>query len=222
MEKIVMGGVNNFAPSIREVPDFLAKGHTNMINVSKKFETCFREVIKEVGFNNMRDSELLKLTIRNKLEDLTREKNLLLILVDEGKINKILEELKGNGSVPFGKIQQIKNYMITRYGIDSNFILMLINSICRVMESNFNLPKGKRACEQLKQMRAKFAEANGIDYEEEECTNQEPCNGICPYCEMKNKELLEKAHLLAREKELCFPQIKIEPIKNEMRDDAET
>lgn len=42
---------------------------------------------------------------------------------------------------------------------------------------------GKKTCDQLKSIRVKLAEANGIDYTPHECDNEKACFGTCPLCE---------------------------------------
>lgn len=43
--------------------------------------------------------------------------------------------------------------------------------------------RGKDICKELKAVRKRIAEENGIDLEIPECTYQGPCKGTCPRCE---------------------------------------
>lgn len=69
--------------------------------------------------------------------------------------------------------------------------------------------KGKNTCRKLKKMRRQFADENGIEYEEEECTYNGPCEGTCQYCDDKTKELIQKAYDLAGIQEVNFPQVEV-------------
>lgn len=42
---------------------------------------------------------------------------------------------------------------------------------------------GKYKCKQLKALRKRIADENGIPLEQKECTYDGPCRGTCPYCE---------------------------------------
>lgn len=72
---------------------------------------------------------------------------------------------------------------------------------------------GKSTCRQLKEMRKIFAEINGIDFYEKECTYDGPCQGTCPYCDAKTKELLEKASRL--QKDVLYPKTEVTRRKRE-------
>lgn len=53
--------------------------------------------------------------------------------------------------------------------------------------------EGKDKCEQLREIRMKFAKDNDIDYEFKECTHEGPCAGTCPLCDKEAKDLAEIA-----------------------------
>ena len=42
---------------------------------------------------------------------------------------------------------------------------------------------GKEKCEQLKEIRKRIADANGIPYKTKSCTHEDDCLGTCPACE---------------------------------------
>ncbi len=49
--------------------------------------------------------------------------------------------------------------------------------------------RGKDICKELKAVRKRIAEENGIDLEIPECTYQGPCKGTCPRCESEVRYL---------------------------------
>lgn len=69
--------------------------------------------------------------------------------------------------------------------------------------------KGKSTCKKLKEMRRKFADANGIDFEEEECTYEGPCEGTCAYCDAKTNELIQKAYEMAGVETINYPEVEV-------------
>lgn len=48
---------------------------------------------------------------------------------------------------------------------------------------------GKHICRQLKAVRRRIADENGIPLEQRQCTHQGPCSGTCPYCEAEARYL---------------------------------
>ena len=48
-----------------------------------------------------------------------------------------------------------------------------------------------------------------IDSIEEECTYNGPCNGTCPYCDSKTRELTNKAKELQKNGAIVYPTIDI-------------
>ncbi len=54
------------------------------------------------------------------------------------------------------------------------------------------IPGGREKCEQLREIRKKIAEANGIEYEPVECFHEGPCAGTCPVCDEEIRYLDEQ------------------------------
>ncbi len=48
---------------------------------------------------------------------------------------------------------------------------------------------GKHKCNQLKAVRKRIADENGIPLKQKECTYDGPCRGTCPYCEAEMRYL---------------------------------
>ncbi len=57
--------------------------------------------------------------------------------------------------------------------------------------TEFNHP-GRDKCDQLREIRKKIAEENGIDYTPQECHHTGSCTGTCPACEAEVKYLEEQ------------------------------
>lgn len=140
------------------------------------------------------------------------------IAYDENAIEKMIGEAN-----TFERSQQIKVGILSReisktYGLDEEFMQLILSAfmeaICRAGLSE----RGKNTCAQLKELRRLFALTNGIDYEEEDCTYEGPCEGTCPYCDAKTKELLQKAEEL---KIVEYPQVDIDEIEPEEMDDRD-
>ena len=74
---------------------------------------------------------------------------------------------------------------------------------------------GRSICNTLKEMRRQFADVNGIEYEEEDCTNPNPCTGTCPYCEERNRYLLDQAAKLSEKKDIVYPDFNLSDSANE-------
>lgn len=51
------------------------------------------------------------------------------------------------------------------------------------------MQRGKYKCKQLKAVRKRIADENGIPLEQKECTYDGPCRGTCPYCEAEMRYL---------------------------------
>ncbi|MEE3481664.1 MAG: hypothetical protein VZQ80_06720 [Lachnospiraceae bacterium] len=128
-------------------------------------------------------------------------------LIGSGLAETIIDRInEGSDGIP-GRQEVIQNKGDTRlqndrlYEIAKEFAIGLRQGLLRSKERF-----GKKICNTFKEMRREFAAANGIDYSEEDCTNPEPCRGTCPYCEGKNKELLDKADALSRTQEIIYPE----------------
>ena len=53
---------------------------------------------------------------------------------------------------------------------------------------------GKNICSQLKEIRRRVADENGIPLEQHECTYDGDCDGTCPRCEAEVKYLEQELH----------------------------
>lgn len=84
----------------------------------------------------------------------------------------------------------------------------MLNAIDRAVQERAN-SVGKTVCNQLKEMRRKFAEANQIEYEEEDCTEIRPCEGTCPYCEERTRYLVNEAKKIAVIRDVVYPQVEV-------------
>lgn len=51
------------------------------------------------------------------------------------------------------------------------------------------MQRGKYKCKQLKAVRKRIADENGIPLKQKECTYDGPCRGTCPYCEAEVRYL---------------------------------
>lgn len=51
------------------------------------------------------------------------------------------------------------------------------------------MQRGKYKCKQLKALRKRIADENGIPLKQKECTYDGPCRGTCPYCESELRQL---------------------------------
>ena len=51
------------------------------------------------------------------------------------------------------------------------------------------MKRGKHICNQLKAVRRRIADENGIPLEQRECTHTGDCRGTCPYCEAEMRYL---------------------------------
>lgn len=51
------------------------------------------------------------------------------------------------------------------------------------------MQRGKYKCKQLKALRKRIADENGIPLKQKECTYDGPCRGTCPYCESEMRYL---------------------------------
>lgn len=90
-------------------------------------------------------------------------------------------------------------------------------------------PNGKDICNQLKMMRQKLAEANGIDFHTVDCPSTGPCAGTCPQCDKELTELAERLSLINPDQRI-YPEVMVEnfhsgfgpmPLPKESSDDDE-
>lgn len=103
-------------------------------------------------------------------------------LISSGLAETIIDRINGGSDGIPGRKEVIQNKGDTLlrndliYEITKEFAIGLRQGLLRSKERF-----GKKICNTFKEMRREFAEANGIDYSEEDCTNPEPCKGTCPY-----------------------------------------
>ena len=79
---------------------------------------------------------------------------------------------------------------------------------------------GKKLCEELRQMRIDFAEANDIPFVPEHCDHNGPCAGTCPQCDAElrylNEQIEEKKSSRGK-KEIQFPEHKLKTMPSSAR-----
>ena len=57
------------------------------------------------------------------------------------------------------------------------------------------MENGKKVCRELKTVRQKIADANGIEYNPNECNHKGDCPGSCPACEEEVRYLEQQLNL---------------------------
>lgn len=67
---------------------------------------------------------------------------------------------------------------------------------------------GKEICKKLREIRKKFADTNGIEFNSEECSYNGPCAGTCEKCDEELKYLQKQIEKLDN-KDIVYPYYKI-------------
>lgn len=124
--------------------------------------------------------------------------NVARIAVREGLIDRLVKDGNKPTTVQRATLDSSIRYMTDELGMGYEASAEVLLSFQAAINKSISTIRGKSICHQLKDMRRRFADINGIPFEEEECTHEGPCAGTCPYCDSKTKELNDKAKQLGK------------------------
>ena len=171
-------------------------------------QTTAENIFKEHGLQILKDGERVSQCFRDEMSP-SRSRNIITMIFDCGAAETLAAEDANADMLRAGICERLAD----EYGVSRNISEPIIEKLQRAIENTRTARKnqfGRSICNSLKEMRRQFADANGIEYEEEDCTNPNPCTGTCPYCEQKNKYLLEEAAKLSQQKDIVYPKFKVE------------
>lgn len=142
----------------------------------------------------------------------SRELNIIALIFECGKAETLV-----NDDADMVRYDICKKLNV-EYGISKDISEPVVRKMQAAIEKTKLARKkqfGRSICNTLKEMRRQFADANGIEYEEKECMNPNPCTGTCPYCEERNRYLLDQAAKLSAEKDIVYPDFNLSVSANE-------
>lgn len=177
-------------------------------DLTDEVQATAENIFKEHGLQILKDGEKVSEYFRDEMSS-SRSRNIITMIFDCGAGETLAAEDANADMLRAG----ICEHLADEYGVSRNISEPIVKKIQRAIENTRTARKnqfGRSICNSLKEMRRQFADANGIDYEEEDCTNPNPCTGTCPYCEQKNKYLLEEAAKLSQQKDIVYPKFKVE------------
>lgn len=188
------------------------------VNYNRPAYDLIQKIIAENGVRALADQRIFW---KIADEELSKNKKLDLyieIAFNEHAVDKLIAAAKDDESMQAELVSDLADEISTEYGVDEEFMgEVLAAFIVALSRANISA-RGKNTCAQLKELRRLFASTNGIKYWEEDCTYEGPCEGTCPYCDAKTKELLEKAEELRTVK---YPYMEIEEVDIEEIDDSD-
>lgn len=83
----------------------------------------------------------------------------------------------------------------------------------KIIEQLHPRVNGKDICNNLKMMRQKLADANGLAFHTVDCPSTGPCAGTCPQCDKEIKELADKLSLINPDQRI-YPKVPVKNIHN--------
>ena len=188
------------------------------VNYNRPAYDLIQRIIAENGVRALADQRIFW---KIADEELSKNKKLDLyieIAFNEHAVDKLIAAAKDDESTQSELVSELADEISAEYGIDEEFMKEVLTGVIEALSRANISVRGKNTCAQLKELRRLFASSNGIKYWEEDCKYEGPCEGTCPYCDAKTKELLEKAEELNRVK---YPFVDIEEFVDVEDDDDE-
>lgn len=172
-----------------------------------EIQATLEKILIDKGLQILKDGERAASIFRSEMQS-SRSRNIIAMIFDCGEGEKLSTE-DANADMLRSEICE---RLSDEYGVSRNISEPIVEKLQKAIESAKNARKnmfGRSICNSLKEMRRQFADANGIEYQEEDCTNTNSCTGTCPYCEEKNRYLLDQARKLSEEKEIVYPEFSL-------------
>lgn len=179
----------------------------SFVDDEESLTMCFSYMIERRDLDCFLDREDAEEIFEDYLTN-CRYLNIARVAAREGIIERIVREAKEKAGFQQKVFEYSMEIMIDELAMNHDTVAeVLLSFQAAVNKSVLDTKRGKSICHQLKQMRRRFADENGIDFEEEECQHDGPCAGTCPYCDAKTRELTRKAGLL--DKPAVYPSSKV-------------
>ena len=176
-------------------------------DVTDEVQSTAEKIFKEQGLQILKDGDKAATCFRDAMSS-SRSRNIIIMIFDCGAGETLAAEDANADMLRDGICERLAD----EYGVSRNISEPIVEKLQKAIDNTRKARRdhfGRSICNSLKEMRRQFADANGIDYEEEDCTNPNPCTGTCPYCEQKNKYLLEEAAKVSQQKDIVYPKFKI-------------
>jgi hypothetical protein len=189
----------------------------SIFQIGRTLPEILHAIISFNGIKALERDRVLMDVLKKNLED-KKQLNIISALIQTGSISKVVEaSLSDKTEDRIICTSEICDVMHNEWTMDPEAVhevLLAFEEAIRTGKTEREKLFGKSICKSLKEMRIKFAEANGIEYSEEICTNDNPCKGTCPYCEERNQYLLEQAQKLSAQQEIIYPHVDMPDIEN--------
>lgn len=197
-----------------KIPEFLKDDEER-----KDIKQFIKDLVDENGISIIHNPDLLKDRIKKSELD-KRSQYILTLMVDEDVFERILNTVYKEPSDRKSNLLRITQNLWRKYGIEKELLSGIELAIQKGLVERILYARGKSVCNQLKEMRRAFAKANNIEYEEEDCTNTEPCDGTCQYCDSKIRELTRKAQMRDSGSKIVFPSYEVELVRENMKQNS--
>lgn len=205
------GNLDDFIPegSVSSVETFGTQKECLEPAIDERLLEVVLDVIRDLGVEALKSRVKVQSIFSERLSSFGKEKHIVRMAIREGMIAKLYSVATESATTQRVALATAAEYMYDELGMDyKSSCAVLMTFQAAINKSTPNL-RGKSTCHKLKEMRQKFAEANGIDFYEEECTYDGPCNGTCPYCDSKTRELTNKAKALQKNGTIVYPTFDI-------------
>lgn len=180
-------------------------------DIDDEVQSEIEKIFLKHGMQILKDGEGAAELFRHEMNS-SRELNIIALIFECGKAEALEDDDADTVR------SDICKKLNDEYGISEDISEPVVKSMQNAIENAKDVRKkkfGRSICNTLKEMRRQFADANGIEYEEEDCTNPNPCTGTCPYCEERNQYLLDQAAKLSQEKDILYPDFNLPDPENE-------
>jgi len=192
-----------------KVDEFGIQKESLEVVIDERLLEVVLDVIRDLGVTALKSRVKVLSQFSERLDSFGKEKHIVRMAIREGMIAKLSSVATESAAAQKAALVAATEYMYDELGMDYQSACAVLMTFQAAINKSIPNLKGKSTCHKLKEMRKKFAEANGIDFFEEECTYNGPCNGTCPYCDSKTRELTNKAKELQKNGAIVYPTIDI-------------
>lgn len=179
------------------------------------FQTRLELILQHNGIGILQDADRVRALFESSDID-RRTQNVLRTILATEAVDCFIAYAKGQMNEE-ALVRRCNAMLQDEWGLSPDafrpVMKQMLNAIDRAMQARVD-SVGKTVCNQLKEMRRRFAEANQIEYEEEDCIETRPCEGTCPYCEERTRYLVNEAKKIAAIRDVVYPQVEVTEAQN--------
>ncbi len=185
------------------------------------FQERLEMILEKNGLNIIKDSGRIMPLLRESAID-NRTKNIFQTILLTDVTDCLISYAEGK-TLESELILRCSMILQEEWGMSPSafkpLILQMLNAVDAAVKARRE-NVGKTICNQLKEMRRAFARANHIEYEEHDCTQTNPCNGTCDYCDKQTAYLISEAKKYSAVREIVYPKMTVD-WKNALAEDSD-